>query len=137
MKTTAAILLLLLTTAAIVSLLGLASFASATWFGSGEHWQDKAKARWHVERACKGYDGNAGKFQGVFKPGETRSLCVQHSGTQKLDFIIKNENQGASIDLGDDDCVLRLQNEINGCNEGGWNRVSGWYFSSDPNNGLC
>ncbi|KAF4969165.1 hypothetical protein FSARC_3541 [Fusarium sarcochroum] len=111
--------------------------ASAECFGSGDEWQDREAARQHVVNACRGYDGNTGAFQGVFAPEEYKRACVQHSPTQRLDFTIRNTNTNDAIDLGDDDCVLRLQNEINGCSRGGSSVVSGWLFTADPNNGLC
>ncbi|KAF4986128.1 hypothetical protein FDECE_16111 [Fusarium decemcellulare] len=129
------------TTTALVNLFALLvvgiDSVSAACHGSGDTWQDAGAARSHVERACKGYDGNAGRFQGTFAAGESRHVCVQHSGTQKFEFTVRNENNGAALDLGDDDCVLRLQNEINACPRGGQSSVSGWFFSADPNNGIC
>ncbi|RYP45938.1 hypothetical protein DL768_007783 [Monosporascus sp. mg162] len=110
---------------------------SAGCFGDGEIWQDKGAARWHVERACRGYDGNQGAFQGSFAPGQAKSACVQHSGTQKFEFFVQNLNPGASFDLADADCVWRLQNEINGCDRGGQSDISGWRFRADPNAGHC
>lgn len=102
--------------------------ALANCYGSGDVWQDRANARYHVERACNGYDGHAGAFQGVYAPGEAKSACVQGTGTQKYDFMVQNLNTGASFDLADADCVWRLENEINGCDRGGQSDVSGWRF---------
>ncbi|CAD0090247.1 unnamed protein product [Aureobasidium mustum] len=110
---------------------------TATCFRSGDIFQDKGNARWHVERACKGYDNQQGFFQGTFAAGESKYTCVQGSTTQKYDITVRNENTNAAIDLNDDDCVLRLHNEINGCDHGGDSTVSGWRFIVDPNNGIC
>jgi hypothetical protein len=115
--------------ATVFALLGVGiDSVSAECYTSGATWQDRGAARWHVERACNGYDGNPGAFQGVFRPGEAKSACIQHSGTQKFDFSVQNLNTGASFDLGDADCVLRLQNEINGCGQGGQSDIAGWRF---------
>lgn len=122
MKTTIAV-------ATILTLLGVGiDSVSAGCYTSGETWQDTGAARYHAERACRGYDGKQGAFQGVFRAGEAKRACIQHSGTQKFEFMVQNLNNGASFDLGDADCVLRLQNEINGCARGGQSDVSGWRF---------
>ena len=101
---------------------------SAGCFTSGEVWQDGGAARYHIERACKGYDDNAGAFQGYFSLGQAKSACVQHSGTQNFAFFVQNLNMGAGFDLNDDDCVFRLQNEVNGCSRGGPSDIAGWRF---------
>ncbi|KAB5559521.1 hypothetical protein GE09DRAFT_1220202 [Coniochaeta sp. 2T2.1] len=102
--------------------------ANAGCYTSGDSWQDRGNARYHVERACKGYDGHQGAFQGVYAPGEAKSACVQGTGTLKYDFVVQNLNTGASFDLADADCVWRLENEINGCAQGGQSDVAGWRF---------
>ena len=102
--------------------------AAANCYTSGDVWQDKAAARWHVNRACRGYDGHGGAFTGNFAPGEAKSLCVQHSNTQKYNFYVQNLNTGQGFDLKDDDCALRLENEINGCDRGGDSTIAGWRF---------
>lgn len=122
MKTTT-----ILTTLAVVLGASIDSVA-ATCFGSGDVFQDKGNARWHVGRACRGYDGNQGAFQGTFAPGEAKYACVQGTNTQKYEITVQNLNTGAAFDLGDGDCVLRLENEINGCDRGGESTVSGWRF---------
>ncbi|EEU35523.1 uncharacterized protein NECHADRAFT_106590 [Fusarium vanettenii 77-13-4] len=109
-------------TAVLVNLFALVVIGidsvSAGCHGSGDTWQDAGAARSHVKRVYKGYYGNARRFQGTFTPRESRHVYVQHSGTQKFDFIIRNENNGIALDLGDADYVLRLQNEINACPRG-------------------
>jgi hypothetical protein len=118
-----------ITLATVFALLGVGiDSVSAGCYTSGDTWQDPAAARWHVERACRGFDGNQGAFQGEFRPGEAKYACIQHSGTQKLEFSVQNLNTGASFDLNDADCVLRLQNEINGCSHGGQSDIAGWRF---------
>ncbi|KAF5013791.1 hypothetical protein FDECE_209 [Fusarium decemcellulare] len=109
---------------------------SAGCFGNGDVWQDKAVAREHVVRACKGFDGQQGAFQGTFASLEAKSACIQHSPTQKLLFSVRNGGAGPA-DVNDDECVLRLQNEINGCDRGGSSIVGDWTYTADPENGLC
>jgi hypothetical protein len=98
---------------------------------SSDSWDDyqRSDARWHSERACRGYDGNRGVFQGTFLPGEARYACVNGGDNIKFEFMVQNLNRYTAFDLGDDDCVLRLHNEINGCGQwGGQSEVSGWFF---------
>lgn len=116
-------------TLAILPLLTALTPVNAGCFSGGESWQDRGAARWHIERACKGYDGNQGAFQGFFRPGEAKRACVQHSGTQKFEFLVQNLNSRDGFDLGDGDCVWRLQNEVNGCEKGGSSDISGWRFT--------
>ncbi len=120
-----------ITTAAlttIIALLGVGiDSVSAACYDSGAVWGDRVAARYHVERACRGYDGKRRAFQGVYKPGETKSACVE-SGLGKYNFRVQNLNRGASFDLRDADCVLRLHNVINDCERGGQSEVAGWRF---------
>lgn len=117
----------ILTTLAVV--LGASTDGvAATCYRSGDVFQDKGNARWHVGRACRGYDGNQGAFQGTFARGEAKYACVQGTNTQKYEITVQNLNNDAAFDLGDADCVLRLENEINGCDRGGESVVAGWRF---------
>lgn len=100
---------------------------SAGCFTSGDDWQDRDAARNHVEHACRSPDGT-GAFQGSYLPGQAKSLCIQHSPTQRFEFRVQNTNTGQGFDLADADCVLRLQNEINACAKGGDSTISGWNF---------
>jgi len=121
-----------ITTAALATVFALLGVGidsvSARCDNSGETWADAGAARWHVQRACRGFDRKKGAFQGVCRPGETKSLCVQHSGTQKYNFSVQNLNTGASFDLNDADCTLRLQNQIDECSQGGQSTIAGWQF---------
>ncbi|EXK49724.1 hypothetical protein FOXG_01363 [Fusarium oxysporum f. sp. lycopersici 4287] len=110
---------------------------SARCFWTGAKWQDRAAARQHVVNACKGHSGYLGAFQGTFAAGEAAHTCVQHSPTQKLEFMVQNLNIYHAFDLADDECVLRLQNEINSYARGGSSMISGWVFRADPSNGIC
>jgi hypothetical protein len=117
--------------ATLVTFLGVSiDKASAGCYGSDSpSWKYKDNAQYHVNRACRGYDGNAGVFQYTFGLGETKYVCVNSPEPgQKFEFWIKNENYGAYLDLNDDDCATRLGNEIWGCDNGGESSVSGWYF---------
>ncbi|KAM0190111.1 hypothetical protein ACHAPA_010923 [Fusarium lateritium] len=111
---------------------------SAGCFSGGVGWvDDRDSAAYHAERACRGFDGQAGRFQGTFKPGESRSVCVELSGTVRADFTIQNTNLNNALDLKDDDCVGKLRNEIYGCWYGGDSTTDGWRVIGDPNNGFC
>jgi hypothetical protein len=106
------------------------SSVSAKCYGSSDKvfWQDPGNACWHAERACRGYDGIQGAFQGVYSPGQVKYACVQGTGTQKYEFSVQNLNGNAAFDLEDDHCVSHLFDEINGCIMGGESTISGWHF---------
>ncbi|KAK5658007.1 hypothetical protein OQA88_2561 [Cercophora sp. LCS_1] len=124
-------------TTTLLSLLTTITTVHAECYSTGDTWQNAEAARWHIERACKGYDGNQGAFQGYFLPGEAKYACVQHSGSQKYEFFAQNLNTRTGFDLGDVDCVFRLQMEVNNCARGGESEVAGWRFRSDPGTGFC
>lgn len=136
---------------------------SANCYTSGVLWEeDRDNAAYHAERACRGYDGQQGVFQGVFQPNERRHVCVELSGTIYADFVVQNLNLNQAFDIADDDCVQRLHNEIYGCDFGGITVNADWrfmyvlclrapscrvdslryvlilmFYSADPNNGFC
>ena len=121
MKTTTAL-------ATVFAFLGLGiNSVSAGCYSGGAEWRNRDAARFHVERACRGYDGKQGAMQGVFGPGQSKSFCITDSD-QRLDFTIQNLNNGASFDLNDEDCVHGLEDEINACLNGGESIKSGWRF---------
>lgn len=104
--------------------------ASADCFNRlGQQWSDRGNARWHVDRACFGYDNQAGAFQGYFNPGEEKRACINVGHNVRYDFIIKNENTQQGFDLADSDCRDKLNNEINGCDTGGSSTIAGWTFT--------
>ncbi|KAK3331373.1 hypothetical protein B0H66DRAFT_445495, partial [Apodospora peruviana] len=92
---------------------------SAKCYGSGDAWQDKDLARSNAQRAREGYNGNAGAFQGEYKPAEVKSLRVQGTGTQRFDFSVRNLNSGESHDIVDAVYTFHHENEINGYDMGG------------------
>jgi hypothetical protein len=88
---------------------------------------------YHSGRACRGYDGKPGAFQGTFGPGETKSVCVDIGGN-RVDMQVQNQNGGASFDIRDDDCAKELANVVYSCQYdtsnswGGEFQNSGWWF---------
>ncbi|CAG8953232.1 hypothetical protein HYFRA_00003435 [Hymenoscyphus fraxineus] len=131
MKTTSTLI-------ALVAFFGTSiTTVSADCYTGGDFWQDKGAARYHAERACRGYDGHQGAFQGTFGGGEKKSACIQFSPTQAIDLSIQNLNGNSAIDLADADCILRLSNEINACDRGGDSTIANWRFIADPNNRIC
>lgn len=87
---------------------------------------------YHSKRACQGYDGKRGKFQGTFKPGEHRKVCV-NTGATKLIMEVKNLHKTKSFDLKDSDCRKEFDNLTYKCTSvwigfGGRGDKSGWYF---------
>ncbi|KAH9225148.1 hypothetical protein K456DRAFT_1732137 [Colletotrichum gloeosporioides 23] len=112
------------------------AYVSAGCYTHGEKWANQGDAAYHTGRACRGYDGNKGAFQGWFASGETKNLCYQYAD-QKWEFQITNLNEGAGFDLNDDDCANGLAREIIGCESGGQSDNAGWRFRADPNIGTC
>ncbi|KAF4920305.1 hypothetical protein CGCVW01_v007010 [Colletotrichum viniferum] len=103
------------------------AYVSAGCYTHGEKWANQQDAVYHTGRACRGYDGNKGAFQGWFASGETKNLCYQYAD-QKWEFQITNLNEGSGFDLNDDDCANGLAREIIGCESGGQSDNAGWRF---------
>jgi hypothetical protein len=112
----------------LITLLSISTTVFATCYSKGDSFPDKELAKWHAQRACEGYDGNAGAFQGNYNPGQVKYACIQVSTTIKLELSVQNLNNRDSFDLRDADCTWRLQDEINGCFRGGESSISGWFF---------
>ncbi|KAI1874283.1 uncharacterized protein JN550_002862 [Neoarthrinium moseri] len=105
---------------------------SATCHRSGTTWSNKDKAVGHIEAACRG-----GVFTGTFAPNQRKYLCIRAAENVKWEFSVTNQNSRDSFDLQDQHCIDGLSNEVRGCDQGGVTSVSGWEYSSDPNNGYC
>ena len=87
----------------------------------------------HTGRACTGYDGKTGKFQGTFEPGEMRHACVTFEDNKKLELWLQNQNGQKSFDVKDDDCVLEFIYLTADCGKGGYTKGgtrenAGWKF---------
>jgi hypothetical protein len=90
-----------------------AEVAMAQCFAEG--WSlDNNEAKAWVNDACR---SNGGMFTGNFAPGQTKSMCPssRFSGNLKTKFEVQNQNTNQGFDLGDDDCVKRLNSEIDSC----------------------
>jgi len=100
-------------------------FSEGQGFASGGN-----EAAYHLVRACKGYDGNAGAFQGFFNPGSGKYACVNDSEGHGISMWIDNLNGSEGFDLGDDDCVKELKSIVDVCRaHGGYiNDNYGWRF---------
>lgn len=94
-------------------------------------------AVYHGGRACRGYDGKRGSFQGSFGPNASKAACVNIYGDRRLIMSVSNLNGDKSFDLGDEDCANEFINLLLKCSEsslgkalstGGYNRQSGWIF---------
>ena len=67
-------------------------------------------------------------LSGSFSGGQSKYQCLDAgSANKKLEFWVTN-TAGNSLSLNHDDCVLRLSNEINGCEHGGDTTTAGWDF---------
>jgi len=91
------------------------------------HKLDVKESKGWVDFACK---GNGGMFTGNFAPGQTKRMCPKskYSNVGTTLFEVENQNKNAGFDLGNDDCVLRLNSEIEKCEFGGESSYSGWRF---------
>jgi hypothetical protein len=69
-------------------------------------------------------------FTGYYNPGQTKSMCPSSSNPNnaKVKIEVQNQNPNAGFDLGDDDCVKRLNSEVDSCSWGGESSYSGWRF---------
>ncbi|PVH87868.1 hypothetical protein DL98DRAFT_525155 [Cadophora sp. DSE1049] len=117
----------------------LTSLTTALCYTTGKS-LNRERAGYHVGRACKGYDGNAGALQGYFAPGATKYACINDAviGGGKLELEVQNLNSGIGFDLGDVDCTAELNLIIGLCGMGGTVPNSeGWRFRVDPNAGSC
>ncbi|PVH96345.1 hypothetical protein DM02DRAFT_659316 [Periconia macrospinosa] len=129
---------------AIANIVALGSMFSAhaerTCYGPG-YLGDSWEMSWHSQRACEGYFGEKGAFQGVFQPNELRRPCVDTSSILQRSHInmdVQNQNGAQAFDLLDTDCTKEFADIINYCGQvGGWSKVEGWYFRIDPNEGGC
>jgi len=90
----------------------------------------------HSKRACEGYDGIKGAFQGVFGPNEFRQVCV-NVGAQRINMEVQNLNGARSFDLLDTDCTAEFKAIVKQCQlsglsswlmQGGYGTNSGWWF---------
>ncbi|KAH8585292.1 hypothetical protein B0O99DRAFT_696679 [Bisporella sp. PMI_857] len=102
---------------------------AATCYKSGDTWPNLETAYRFVAEACY---NNGGMFTGYYSPGQTKAMCPRDGGIG-LVFEVQNLNNDG-FDLGDDDCLLRLKNEILACSHGGESTVAGWRFRADPGN---
>ncbi|GJD00091.1 secreted protein [Colletotrichum higginsianum] len=96
--------------------------------------------KYHAQRACEGYDGKRGAFQGTFAVKEAKYACVSLENNQYLQMWVTNENTQFSFDLNDKDCTKEFNNLMNTCQsngitQGGAVTVAGWRFRADPGSG--
>ncbi|KAL4724358.1 hypothetical protein ACLX1H_008972 [Fusarium chlamydosporum] len=125
---------------AIAAASTLISTVSAGCYGVGLQ-LSKSDLRWHAQRACEGYEGKRGHFQGWFAPDTYSKTCVE-VGVGKLIMEVGNLNKNQGFDIKDSDCTKELHAIIEKCGgpfftSGGRFDNSGWTFRVDPNDGNC
>jgi hypothetical protein len=98
---------------------------TAGCYNGGELWASQPQAIAWVSDACT---KNGGMFTGWYAPGQAKRMCLKDIGNRNCFFEVQNLNTATGFDLADSDCVMRLSNEINGCNHGGESTVAGWRF---------
>ncbi|KAM7206566.1 hypothetical protein V8F20_002692 [Naviculisporaceae sp. PSN 640] len=112
--------------------MGLTNFVSADCFGSGETWSNVNTALANAATACRE------TLSGSYNAGQTKTRCINHSGTgQKHDFRIRNTDGNSIQSLDVNFCTFLLSREINGCSRGGRRTEGVWEVTSDPNAGSC
>ncbi|KEZ40059.1 hypothetical protein SAPIO_CDS9065 [Scedosporium apiospermum] len=100
-------------------------------YSGGESWgSEKGKATSAAVQVCD--TTVAGDFTG----GQLKSACRQLTDTKRVEFVVQWKGSGNAF-ISDDECVLRLTNEIGGCSNGGESDIGQWFFRSDPNAGTC
>jgi hypothetical protein len=91
-------------------------------YSGGDTWApDQVQANNLLDELCNGLSGD-------FAGGQTKYGCRDAgSANKKFEFWVQNTPSN-SASLGHGDCVLRLSNEINGCQNGGDTTTAGWNF---------
>ena len=69
---------------------------------------------YHSERACRGYDGNSGSFQGTYGPGERKSTCISQTGGFILRMHVEN-HQNNKRDYNDNECWGAFEQLLEAC----------------------
>lgn len=115
-------------TSALALFGGISSVSAAVGCYGGGNGVNFYDANYHVKRACEGYSGVAGAFQGWFAPNQEKYACVNMGYNVKLEMWVKNLNTVTGFDLGDTDCTRELQIINSACRTGGDRDVAGWYF---------
>jgi hypothetical protein len=88
---------------------------------------------YHAHRACHGYDGKQGAFQGFFAPNQRKKACVT-IGLGHVDMEVGNLNPSKGFDINDGDCYKEMETIIQRCSApfalsiGGRFDVAGWTF---------
>ncbi|KAF4978436.1 hypothetical protein FDECE_18216 [Fusarium decemcellulare] len=105
------------TTYISVSILAAAAMVNGDCQGSGESWGgDRFKALEEAQRLCG--DGSLGETN--YAENQFKHFCVNISSNKKADFaILVGSPLVRDIRLNKDLCVKYIQNEINGCGQGG------------------
>ncbi|KAK4496652.1 hypothetical protein PRZ48_012634 [Zasmidium cellare] len=106
-------------TISLIALGAVLQPAAAKCYGSGDNWNNQGAAREWVRHACS---DQGGMFTGFYDRLQSKEMCVEGNF-----FQVKNENGNQGFDLDNNDCIMRLYNEIS-CGKGGENHVAGWFF---------
>ncbi|KAI8623905.1 hypothetical protein F5Y19DRAFT_481160 [Xylariaceae sp. FL1651] len=103
----------------------------------GEQWGgERAYANQAVDDLCDPSHPDVSQKRRLYTPGQNKANCYTLSGSKTADFSATWGGQG-DLSLTQVDCVLRLKNEINGCDRGGSTDTADWTFTAYPNDGTC
>ncbi|KAK4175878.1 hypothetical protein QBC36DRAFT_311641 [Triangularia setosa] len=105
-----------------------ATEAAISCNGAGSpSWDDRNDAKYHIGRACRGYDGKKGALQGVFPANGIKGFCYQKTNI-RYGIQIQNLNTRQSFNLDDNHCAEGLQAIVNACQRGGSQTIAGWEY---------
>ncbi|KZM26422.1 hypothetical protein ST47_g2444 [Ascochyta rabiei] len=101
--------------------------AMAGCYSGGQAWIDdcnKNAFRGAVRDLCKG------TLSGYFdSPGKTKYACANSPCNGiRANFAVGWRGRSGGYSLAENDCVTRLNNEIDHCDHGGESTVADWFF---------
>jgi hypothetical protein len=95
----------------------------ANCYSSGPKWLDNiGMAKAYVNQVCA-HNG----IRDYFPEGQTKYRCFQLRDNLKAEFWVRWEGRG-DLTLANNDCKLRLKDEIGGCQYGCESTIAQWYF---------
>ncbi|KAF2872248.1 hypothetical protein BDV95DRAFT_667306 [Massariosphaeria phaeospora] len=122
----------------LLAILATTATASAKCFNQVKEgtafWGSHDIAMNFVDEIC-----NSGNMAGYFEAGQAKQACSAVSLDGRINWLVKwtDPESIGGLTLNDDDCKLRLKQEISMCLAGGSTTHNGWEFMSDPNFGTC
>jgi hypothetical protein len=101
---------------------GIITVQAGCYSGGPTWYPDQGTANEFVYSICKSRG-----ISGFFNQGQTKYRCRQMGSDKKFEFWVQWKGPGG-LTLHNQDCNMRLKNEINGCGNGGESTIADWYF---------